>query len=207
MAHLIGMELYICFDDVQLLAGKEGFEEGRILMPLFQRWTKTSAAVKAIFHSGQVIRIVSSLDQKASRPLWWPLAIVRAALVLWAYGTVVSVDCVNCKSREPAHAQYTHQTPASQAQGLEAVNGAIGDRALFGGAEMSFFNHSTTPCISNLEGRLIPLSETSEVLQVSIKLLEEGLSMSIPVCEYVRKFLQDIQNVGVVYWDIEGGGT
>ncbi|OQV02193.1 Fungal specific transcription factor domain-containing protein [Cladophialophora immunda] len=202
MAHLIAMELYVSFDDVQLFAGKEGFVEGRMLMPSFKRWAKTSGAARALLHAGQIMHTLTIVAEDTARPLWWPLAVARAALLLWAYGMAAqtgadNTDAHDCTSGPSLFASELRST--KQNRGLDAIDGPLEDSALFSGSLIGFWDKEKVPCLTEPHGGLIPLLQISETLELSISLLRNGESVSTPLCRSVRTFLQDIQGLGVTY--------
>jgi hypothetical protein len=209
MAHLIAMELYVSFDDVQLFAGKEGFVEGRMLMPSFKRWAKTSGAARALLHAGQIMHTLTIVAEGTARPLWWPLAVARAALLLWAYGMAAQTDAGNMGDHD-----YTSETSlfdselrsTKQYHGLHPIDGALEDSALFSGSLIGFWDKEMAPCLTVPSGGFVPLLQISETLGLSISLLRNGESVSTPLCRSVRTFLQDIQGLGVTYPGLPKGG-
>ncbi|OCT47067.1 hypothetical protein CLCR_02286 [Cladophialophora carrionii] len=202
MAHLIAMELYVSFDDVQLFAGKEGFMEGRMLMPSFKRWAKTSGAARALLHAGQIMRTLSTVAADTARPLWWPLAVARAALLLWAYGMAEQTDAGNMGdhdySPEPSLSDSERRS-TKQYHNLDPIDGSLEDSALFSGSLVGYWDKGMTPCLTAPDGGFVPLLQTSETLGLSISRLRDGEGVSTPLCRSVRTFLQDIQGLGVTY--------
>ncbi|KIW84768.1 hypothetical protein Z517_00156 [Fonsecaea pedrosoi CBS 271.37] len=209
MAHLIAMELYVSFDDVQLFAGKEGFVEGRMLMPSFRRWAKTSGAARALLHAGQIMHTLRVVAEGTARPLWWPLAVARAALLLWAYGMAAQADEGNIDDRDctshPSLANSGHLS-AKQYQGLDPIDGELEDSALFSGSLIGYWDKGKVPCLQVPDGSFTPLLQISETLELSISLLRNGENVSTPLCRSVRTFLQDIQGLGVTYPGLSKGG-
>jgi len=191
MYHLISMELYICFDDVQLLAGKDGLEGGKVIIPQFQRWAKTSSCLKAIAHAGQVIRVLQESspckDHDFLRPLWWPVAVSRAALVLWSYA-MVSAVAVGGNARE--------DEPILGGTQLISVNDKNEEYGPYGKVVQL---GEGIPCLTDSSGALVSLHQISDTLSISLEILEDGKNRSTPLCESVQEFLQDIQRCGIPY--------
>lgn len=191
MHHLASMELYICFDDVQLLAGKHGLAAGKEILPHFQRWVRSPASMKAIAHAGQVVRTLQKqfLDQSQDfpLPLWWPVAVSRVALVLWGYAVVDAVY----KREKPEHEDIT--TERDRFISINNMNEDVGPHG-------KVIQHGEgTPCLTSSECKLVPLSQIADVVTVSLDILDEGMIQSTPLCESVHQFLQDIRRCGNPY--------
>ncbi|KAK5195059.1 hypothetical protein LTR99_002702 [Exophiala xenobiotica] len=191
MYHLANMELYICFDDVQLLAGKHGLAAGKDILPQFQRWAKSPASMKALAHAGQVIRTLQKLfagdDPDALWPLWWPVAVSRVALVLWSFAIVDAV-----LEREKSAEKGT----AGDMPRLISINDMSEEAGPYG----KVIQHNEgTPCLSNYDSILFPLNQIADVLTISLDILERGMLRSTPLCESVYQFLQDIKRCGNPY--------
>ncbi|KIY02065.1 uncharacterized protein Z520_02203 [Fonsecaea multimorphosa CBS 102226] len=209
MAHLIAMELYVSFDDVQLFAGKEGFVEGRMLMPSFRRWANTSGAARALLHAGQIMHTLRAVAEGTARPLWWPLAVARAALLLWAYGMAAQTNAGNMDDHDSTSEPSLFDSElrsTKQYHGLHAIDGPLEDSALFSGSLVGYWDKEKVPCLTEPDGGFVPLLQISETLELSISLLRDGESVSTPLCRSVRTFLQDIQGLGVAYPGLPKGG-
>ncbi|KAB8293040.1 hypothetical protein EYC80_007402 [Monilinia laxa] len=69
------------FPEIERLARKEDFDGTSLELSLrYKRCIYSSG--EAIFHCGQVIRLVTSMP-KEGRPRWWSVAIYRATMILW----------------------------------------------------------------------------------------------------------------------------
>jgi len=182
--HLVAMELYICYEDVQLLAGKEGLCESRLLLPSFQQWASSPRAARALSHAGQLLRIVKSLGSEVVRPCWWPLAVSRAALVLWSYGIVVSL--------RPSKDQVLTD---SQSYYFESIdNDADAEGAMFGTPRLRLVEQGCMPCLSNQDETLVPIVQITNILDICLKMLEDGQKFSSPLCASVQTFLQAVKS-------------
>lgn len=79
--HLISLNAITNFPEIERLARREGFDGS--IWELSQRHKRCiSNREEAIFHSGQVMRLVRSMSPNR-RPAWWAAAIYRATLILW----------------------------------------------------------------------------------------------------------------------------
>ncbi|KIW89555.1 uncharacterized protein Z519_09711 [Cladophialophora bantiana CBS 173.52] len=72
--------------DIQLLAGREGPAGAKPLIPQFPRWVRSPSSLKALAHVGQVLKVLQCPDYVVLQPLWWPIALFRVSLIMWAYG-------------------------------------------------------------------------------------------------------------------------
>jgi hypothetical protein len=86
----LSMHLFSPFDQIELVAGREGTEESRLAYPLLHRWIQTSDARQAIWHAGQVLSAMRNLvpEQLCN---FYAVVAYHAALCVWAYG-VISQD-------------------------------------------------------------------------------------------------------------------
>lgn len=192
MHHLVSMELHICFDDVQCLAGKDGLEVGQVLLPQFQRWAKSSSSLKAIAHAGQVFKIIQASypceNHEYMRPLWWPVALTRATLVLWSYAVSNHVT-------ERDQARDGDSAATSKAH-LVALNDMGEDAGPYGKVIQL---GEGEPGLVNSAGNLVPVNQISDILDMVLAILEDGKSKSTPLCESIHQFIQDIQRYGTPY--------
>ena len=78
------MHLYVSLEDVQLLAGKDGEEETRRVIPILSSWAGSTDARKALFHAGQVIRAAKDFPPFTLRDSP-AVGVYHASLVFWAW--------------------------------------------------------------------------------------------------------------------------
>jgi hypothetical protein len=79
--HLINLNAITSFTETERLARREVFDgSSRELALRYKRCIHQPE--EAVFHCGQVIRLVSSMP-KEGQPYWWSTAIYRATLILW----------------------------------------------------------------------------------------------------------------------------
>ncbi len=79
--HLISLNAITSFPETERLARREGFDgSSRELVLRYKRCIHQSE--EAVFHCGQVIRLVSSMP-KDGQPYWWSTAVYRATMILW----------------------------------------------------------------------------------------------------------------------------
>ncbi|OAP60537.1 hypothetical protein AYL99_05539 [Fonsecaea erecta] len=179
--HLVWLELLICFSDIQLLAGREGPPGARPLVPQFQRWVRSSSALKALAHVGQVLKVLQCSDYVILRPLWWPIALFRVSLIMWAYS-------FGCKL-QPGRTQQAYDLDFGAAPRIP-LNDAEQDLGPHGKV---LRQGEGVPCVLDTTGLLIPIAESYDALKLCLDLLEEGRLQSTPICEDVYRFLQAIR--------------
>ena len=97
MRDLILLHLHVGVEDIQLLAGKEGIEESRRVLPGLRVWMQSQESRQAIFHAGQVVR---AAKQCAPGMLQGPVAVgvYHAALTMWAWAILEDYP----RQKEPA---------------------------------------------------------------------------------------------------------
>lgn len=79
--HLISLNAITSLTETERLARREGFDgSSRELSSRYKRCIHQPE--EAVFHCGQVIRILSSMP-KERQPYWWSTAIYRATMMLW----------------------------------------------------------------------------------------------------------------------------
>ncbi|OCT49462.1 hypothetical protein CLCR_04566 [Cladophialophora carrionii] len=86
--HLIYLNLCASIPDIESFARGEFRQQSSVLgdfVPPALPHRCIQAREEAIFHCGQVLRLLRETDP-VLRPLWWPLALYRVAIVLWAIG-------------------------------------------------------------------------------------------------------------------------
>lgn len=79
--HLLALNAVSNFAAIEKLARREGVD-GSYAQLLWLHRTCITDVQEAIFHAGQVLRLVRSMPRSV-RPMWWPGAVYRVALVLW----------------------------------------------------------------------------------------------------------------------------
>ncbi|OOQ86328.1 hypothetical protein PEBR_21909 [Penicillium brasilianum] len=191
VSQLVWLELYICFDDIQLIAGKNGYKVGRTFLPHLRRWTQSSSARKAVSHAANVIWILQ--DGEDARPIWWPLAVTRVALVMWCYIVGLYVSTGSTAGVNPS---MLSQVP------LIALNDPTKDIIPHG---RTFQPDEGIPCIQNSCGKLIPLYDVPKIFEFCIHMLNDSKGPDSPILESARQFLHDIKNCGMPYTGVETG--
>ncbi|KAF2177408.1 transcription factor Bmr1 [Zopfia rhizophila CBS 207.26] len=82
MFHLISLNAVTNFPEIERLARRETWDSRSYQQLLWLHKKCISDVQEAIFHCGQILRLVRSMP-RGVRPPWWPGAIYRVALILW----------------------------------------------------------------------------------------------------------------------------
>jgi hypothetical protein len=82
------MNMQVSFEELQLLAGKEGNEEAHRVYPILKLWSESRKSREAIWHAGQIVRAAASADPRQPLREFYAVALYHASLALWAYGMI-----------------------------------------------------------------------------------------------------------------------
>ncbi|KAI0164840.1 hypothetical protein GGR57DRAFT_450697, partial [Xylariaceae sp. FL1272] len=87
LLNLLGVNLYVSLDDLQLFAGKDGEDQARRVYPILQQWSESVDCRRALWHAGQVLRQAKSFPCGHLKG-FYAAGVHHAALALWTYGVV-----------------------------------------------------------------------------------------------------------------------
>ncbi|KAA8566494.1 hypothetical protein EYC84_009054 [Monilinia fructicola] len=153
------------FPEIERLARKEDFDGTSLEISLrYKRCIYSSR--EALFHCGQVIRLVTSMPREG-RPRWWPVAIYRATMILW----LESVSCIE-----------TH-TQRLDKGAIFPIDAVAPDHP---SVKSYLWNGEGIPVLSKGEG-YVELQKPDDVMHHCISLLESGVTL--PVCDGTRRKL------------------
>lgn len=176
MSQLLRMNLCVAFEDLQILAGKEGEDEARRILPSLKQWYRSPECREALWHAGQVLRAArrpAGRSPNASRyaPPDTPwlrdfnaVALYHAGLAFWVYGLLsraITLDVESQSASNSAAAQH-HQLPP---------------------------NSNTTPAI-DYDGNLIRLDGDDEELSAIDRHRFIGLNQGRAVISATSPFLR-----------------
>lgn len=185
--HIIKIELYICFDDVQIVLGKEGFTAGQALLGTLRHWVQSSAARKAVAHAGQVFGILTNSVNAQLLPLWWPVALSRIASVIWAYTVGLHAETGTTAGMPHAFLQSARLICTASLAGSPVADGII------------VHPGEGLPCLGQHDGRLVPLHQLDAVLDACVSLLQRESVKILPLSVGVQAFLLDLKHTGNPY--------
>jgi hypothetical protein len=89
---LVLLHFHCPVDQMELLAGREGFEEAHSSYPVLQRWVESREARRALWQAGQILKLVRALPLETMSDFHC-VALYHAGLCLWTYGTITSRRC------------------------------------------------------------------------------------------------------------------
>lgn len=114
-AQLLRMNLCVSFEDLQLLAGKEGEDEARRVFPSLKQWYRTPECRQAMWHAGQILlaaRRPAGRSPNASRAStpdtpwlrdFHAVALYHAGLAFWVYGLLTKAIHIEHQRGETGH--------------------------------------------------------------------------------------------------------
>lgn len=122
-SQLLRMNLCVAFEDLQLLAGKEGEDEARRVYPSLKQWYRSPECREAMWHAGQVVRAARRPAGRSPNAAHSPtpdvpwlrdfnaVAPYHAELALWAYGLLSRAIYLEQNYSSVQHGHPTHHTP------------------------------------------------------------------------------------------------
>ena len=159
MFHLISLNAVTNFPEIERLARREGVDGSyQQLIRIHQRCISNVA--EAVFHSGQILRLIRNMP-RGIRPPWWPGAIYRVALILWAD------SLTHNESMSPSQQQYQQSSMTVAVDALPPEHPILA-RYLSRG--------DGTPTLSKRDGSTIRLDNNYSVLSHCIEVIDEGIA-------------------------------
>lgn len=86
---LLSLHLYASVDHMELLAGKEGFEEAQTSYTTLQQWVESREARPSLWHAGQLLKLSRALLSETVTDFHCVI-IYHVSLCLWTYGTIMN---------------------------------------------------------------------------------------------------------------------
>lgn len=151
--HLISLNTVTYFPEIERLSRRERFDGSSWETALRSR-RFIYQPEKAIFHCGQVFRNISAMPQ-IGRPPWWPAAIYRATMILWA-------DSI---SRAYTMGETRDNGPVFMLNSVAPEDPAI---------KAYTCNLYGVPALLKRDGSFVKLGNPDDVLTHCLALLDEG---------------------------------
>ncbi|CAD6455119.1 0fd24a5c-df01-40a9-8c3e-a138a5a3fed6 [Sclerotinia trifoliorum] len=156
--HLISLNAVTLFPDIERLARKEDFDGTSF--ELSQRYKRCIYnPAEALFHCGQVIRLVTSMP-KEGRPRWWSVAIYRVTMILW----------LECVARVETYTQRLDKGPIFPIDAVAPDHPSV---------KSYLWNAEGTPVLSKADG-YVELNRPNDVMNHCISLLDFGVTLPMP---------------------------
>lgn len=163
--HLISLNAVTFFPEIERLARKEDFDGTSLELSLRHKRCIYNSG-EAIFHCGQVIRLVTSMA-KEGRPRWWSVAIYRATMILW----------LESVSRIDTYTQRFDKGPIFPIDAVAPDHPSV---------KSYLWNGEGIPVLSKSDG-YVELHRPNDVMSHCILLLEVGVTL--PVSDGIRRKL------------------
>lgn len=159
MFHLVSLNAVTDFPEIERLARRENVD-GTYQQLLWTHKRCIKDVEEAVFHCGQVLRLLRSIP-RGIRPSWWAGAIYRVALILWTNS-------------------LTHKASMSPSNGVFPILGpsfAIDDLAADHALIVRYLTkREGTPCVTKRDGSQMTLDRAFPVLQHCVEVIDEGAS-------------------------------
>lgn len=156
--HLISLNAVTDFPETERLARRESFD-GTYQQLVWTHKRCISDVEEAVFHSGQVFRLVRSMP-RGIRPPWWAAAIYRVALVLWT-------DSLTRKTGSPVLGKGSFPVAGSPF----AIDVLPVDHPLI---VRYLTKREGVPCVTKRDGSQMPVDHPFPILQHCVEVIDEG---------------------------------
>ena len=159
--HLISLNAVTNFPEIEKLARREN-TDGSFQQLMWVHKRCISDVEEAVFHCGQVLRLVRSMP-RGIRPPWWSAAIYRAALILWT-------DSLshNGNQSSPANGgMFPVPGPSF------AIDALPSDHPLI---VRYLTKREGVPCVTKRDGSQQGIDRSYPILQHCVEVIDEGAS-------------------------------
>lgn len=114
-SQLLRMNLCVAFEDLQLLAGREGEDEARRVFPSLKQWYRSSECRQAMWHAGQILLAArrpagrspnasgAAIPDTAWLRDFHSVALYHAGLAFWVYGLLTKAIYLEHQRGETGH--------------------------------------------------------------------------------------------------------
>lgn len=159
--HLISLNAVTSFQDIERVARRE------IIGTTYQKvsWLRKRCIAdveEAVYHCGQVFRLVRSMP-RGVRPPWWAGSIYRVAMVLWA----------NCLLTGESHNSSSDTPMFAMSGSAFAIDALDAEHPLI---VRYLTKREGVPCVTKRDGSTIPIDRSLVVLHHCIEVIDEGIA-------------------------------
>ncbi|TKA73595.1 hypothetical protein B0A49_04952 [Cryomyces minteri] len=159
MFHLISLNAVTNFPEIERLARREGFD-GTYQQLVWIHKRCISDVEEAVFHCGQIFRLIRSMP-RSIRPPWWSGAIYRVALILW------TDSLTHNESITPSNGLFPVPGPSFAVDALHAEHPLI---------VRYLSKREGIPCLTKRDGSQITMDHAFRVLSHCIDVIDEGVA-------------------------------
>lgn len=157
MFHLISLNAVTNFPEIERLARREGFD-GTYQQLVWIHKRCISDVEEAVFHCGQVFRLIRSMP-RGIRPPWWAGAIYRVAIILW------TDSLTHHETATPNNGMFPVPGPSFAIDVLPADHPLI---------VRYLTKREGVPCVTKRDGSQLPIDHAFTILQHCIEVIDEG---------------------------------
>lgn len=161
--HLISLNAVTNFSEIERLARRENFD-GTYQQLVWMHKRCITDVEEAVFHCGQVFRLVRNMP-RGIRPPWWAGAIYRVALVLW------TDSLTHKEGSSPTNSMFQGNGPVPGPS--FAIDALAADHPLI---VRYLTKREGIPCVTKRDGSQMTLDRAYPVLQHCIEVIDEGAS-------------------------------
>lgn len=178
--HFISLNLVANSAEIERLTNPEALDLG-FWQHLLQNQECFRSRQEAIFHCGQALRHLRAVGVDAARPWWWPTAVQRAVLTLWAASHLAPIDpgpsIPEASSGFPIddlwqQTSSMYMMPETKMPCSElcivAIDGATPEDACFRDANWS---DKYIPVLTRLDEGVVVLTDAMGILEYGISLI------------------------------------
>lgn len=156
--HLISLNAVTNFPEIERLARREECD-GTYPQLIYQHKRCIADVEEAVFHCGQVFRLVRSMP-RGIRPPWWTAAIYRVALILWC-DSLTQKDM----SGSPGNGMFPVPGPSFAIDTLSADHPLI---------VRYLTKREGVPCVTKRDGSQMAIDRGYALLQHCVEVIDEG---------------------------------
>ncbi|KAK4549222.1 hypothetical protein LTR36_007680 [Oleoguttula mirabilis] len=156
--HLISLNAVTNFPEIERLARREDFD-GTYQQLVWIHKRCITDVEEAVFHSGQVFRLIRSMP-RGIRPPWWAGAIYRVGLILWTESLLQKNDVPPSNS-----GMFPVPGPSFAIDALPADHPLI---------VRYLTKREGVPCVTKRDGSQMPIDQSFPMLQHCIEVIDEG---------------------------------
>lgn len=157
--HLISLNAVTNFPEIEKLARREGFD-GTYQKLIWIHQRCISDVTEALFHAGQILRLIQSMP-RGVRPPWWAGAIYRVALILWT-------DALTHSESVTPTSNGTYPSPGS----TFAIDALPAEHPL---VVRYLSKREGVPTLTKRDGIPVPMDNAFGVLSHCVDVIDEGV--------------------------------
>ena len=159
MFHLVSLNAVTNFPEIERLARREGTDGSYEQLVWLHKQCLTDVE-EAIFHGGQILRLVRSMS-RSIRPPWWAGAIYRVALLFWCHSLVHS------ETVTPTSGMFPPPDSSFAVDGLPPDHGLV---------VRYLTKREGNPTLTKRDGSQMPIDNPFAILFHCVDVISEGVS-------------------------------